>query len=64
MDVNRYAPKPIIGDNLELKDLRLTGEFPAGDTGSIIFTLKEVFHLEVQELANEWRVRRIPNAPQ
>ena len=57
-EVNRYGTKPIVGNDVELGDLRMTGRFAAGDAASVILTLRELFHLEVEELPDRWQVRR------
>lgn len=57
-EVNRYASKPIVGNDVELSSLRITGKFATGDTASVILTLRELFHLDVEELSDRWQVRR------
>ena len=63
-EVNRYTSKPIIGNDAELGGLRITGKFATGDTTSVIVTLRELFHLNVEELPDRWQVRRGSQATQ
>ena len=48
-ELNRYAPKPLVIEDQNLRSIELSGGFRVGDIGAVLFALRERFEIKAEE---------------
>jgi transmembrane sensor len=52
--VNRYSVKPVVSETPEIEDLRITGQFQAGDVESVLISLQQLYGIGAEETSDRW----------
>ena len=62
MEVNRYARKPLILESTRLAKRSLSGSFKAGDIETVLFSLKTIYDIDVQDTGESWVLAETPGS--